>query len=42
MLTNLIYDHFSNGTVIAKELEIPERESKRVLPAGSCGIWKLD
>jgi 23S rRNA (cytosine1962-C5)-methyltransferase len=40
MLTNLIHDNFDSGQVEARELEIPEYDSKRVLPAGSCGIWR--
>lgn len=40
MLGNLLHDSFSGGSVEPMELSIPEKDSLRLLPAGSCAIWR--
>lgn len=39
MLGNLLSDRFQSGNVRARELEIPESEGSRILPAGSAALW---
>ena len=39
ILANLLHDNFSSGRVESLELSIPEKDSLRTLPAGSCALW---